>query len=83
MFEFNADEIAEKKRRVLGLLDELELDGLYLKKSANFSWVTGGGYNIVGLSSELGVAGVLVTRKQGYVVCSNIEAPRMEREERL
>ena len=83
MFEFNSEEIAEKKRRVLGLLDELKLDGIYLKKSANFSWVTGGAYNIVGLATEMGVAGVLVTKGRSYVVCSNIEAPRMEREERM
>lgn len=83
MFEFVPEEIAEKKRRVRTLLEELELEALYLKKSANFAWVTGGGYNIVGLGTEMGVAGVLLTKNRGYVVCSNIEAPRMEKEERV
>jgi Xaa-Pro aminopeptidase len=83
MFHFVPEEIAEKKRRVRALLDELSLDGVYFKKSANFAWLTGGGYNIVGLATELGVAGALVTRDRCWVVCSNIEAPRMEREERL
>lgn len=83
MFEFSQDEVAEKKRLVRGLLEETGLTGIYLKKTANFSWVTAGGYNIVGLSAELGVAGVLLTPDRGYVVCSNIEVPRMEQEERL
>lgn len=83
MFEFVPDEIAEKKRRVRGLLEDLKLDGIYLKKSANFSWLTGGGYNIVGLATEMGVAGALVTRDRCYLVCNNIEAPRMELEERM
>ena len=83
MFEFSAEEIAEKKRLVRGLLEELNLDGLYLKKTSNFSWLTAGGYNIVGLASELGVAGILLTADRGFVVCNNIEAPRMEQEERL
>jgi Xaa-Pro aminopeptidase len=83
MFEFVPEEIAEKKRRVRILLEALELEAVYLKKSANFAWVTGGGYNIVGLATEMGVAGVLLTGNRGYVVCSNIEALRMEKEERL
>ena len=83
MFEFIPEEIVEKKRRVRVLLEALGLDAIYLKKSANFSWVTGGGYNIVGMATEIGVAGALITKKHEYIVCSNIEALRMEREERL
>lgn len=83
MFEFVPEEIVEKKRRVRLLLEELGLNAIYLKKSANFSWVTGGGYNIVGMATEIGVAGALITRQHEYIVCSNIEALRMEREERL
>jgi len=83
MFEFVPEEIEEKKRRVRTLLDKLELDAIYLKKSANFSWVTGGGYNIVGMATEIGIAGILITADREYVVCGNIEAARMENEERL
>lgn len=81
MFEFSLDEVAEKKRRIRGLLDERNLSALYLKKSSNFAWATAGGYSIVGLGSEVGVAGVLITRDKQYIVCSNIEALRMENEE--
>ena len=37
MFEFVHQEIAEKKLRVRKLLQELELNAVYLKKSSNFS----------------------------------------------
>jgi Xaa-Pro aminopeptidase len=80
MFDFIPEEIAEKKRRVKTLMEELGLDAIYLKKSSNFAWVTGGGYNIVGMATEMGVAGALITANREYIVCSNIEAPRMEKE---
>ena len=83
MFEFIPDEIVTKKRQVRELLEELGLDAVYLKKSANFSWLTGGAYNLVGLATEMGVAGALVTADKLFVVCSNIEAPRIRDEERL
>ncbi len=77
------EEVAEKTARIRKLMAERGLRGIYLKKSSNFSWVTGGGYNIVGLGTEMGIAGVLVTADRKYVVCQNIEAPRMEEEEML
>jgi len=83
MFEFIPEEITEKKRRVKTLMKALRLDAIYLKKSSNFAWITGGGYNIVGFATEMGVAGALITADREYIVCSNIEASRMEKEERL
>ncbi len=83
MFEFVHEEIAEKKYRVRRLLQELELNAIYLKKSSNFSWITGGGSSIVGMATEIGVAGALITADREFIVCNNIEAPRMEKEERL
>ncbi len=83
MFEFIPEEITIKRVQVRELLAQRGLDAVYLKKSANFSWLTGGAYNLVGLATELGVAGALVTADRLYIVCSNIEAPRMRDEERL
>jgi Xaa-Pro dipeptidase len=80
---FVSEEIIEKKRRVRILMGELGLDGIYLKKQSNFSWLTGGGLNVVGITLELGVAGLLLTADKEYVICNNIEAPRMEKEEKL
>ncbi|HEY9054504.1 MAG TPA: M24 family metallopeptidase [Rectinemataceae bacterium] len=81
MFDFNPGEIAEKKRRLRSLLDAKGLSAIYLKKSANFAWATAGGYSIVGLGMEAGIAGLLFTRDKEYLVCNTIEAPRLVDEE--
>ncbi|UCF96670.1 MAG: aminopeptidase P family N-terminal domain-containing protein [Spirochaetaceae bacterium] len=80
---FVQEEIQEKKRRIRALLEELKLNGIYLKRQSNFSWLTGGGSNVVGITVELGVAGLLITSDSEAVICSNIEAQRMEKEEKL
>lgn len=76
-------EIEEKKNRLRRLLVEQELSAVYLKRQSNFSWLTGGGLNVVGITAELGVAGLLVTPDRAYAICNNIEAPRMVQEEKL
>jgi Xaa-Pro dipeptidase len=77
------EEILEKKRRLRALMAKEGLSAVYLKRQPNFSWLTAGGSNVVGITLELGVAGLLVTGEREYAVCNNIEAPRMEKEERL
>ena len=80
---FHQEEIQEKKRRVRELIAQRGLDGILLRKQCNFSWLTGGGMNLVGIATEMGVASLLITPDKEYVLCSNIEAPRMEQEEKL
>jgi Xaa-Pro aminopeptidase len=77
------EEIQEKKSRLRSLLKTLALDAIYLKRQSNFAWLTAGGSNVVGITLELGVAGLLLTAEREYAICNNIEAPRMEKEERL
>jgi Xaa-Pro aminopeptidase len=76
-------EIQEKKRRLRALLPSLGLEAVYLKRQGNFAWLTAGGSNVVGISLELGVAGLLLTPEREYAICNNIEAPRMRKEEGL
>ncbi|WP_319559938.1 M24 family metallopeptidase [Marispirochaeta sp.] len=78
-----SEELRIKRQRIAKLLDTLDLDGLYLKRQSNFSWATGGGINTVGITSELGNAGLLFTRNGDFAVCNNIEEPRMREEEQL
>ena len=80
---FIQEEIQGKKTLVKKLLEEQKLGGIYLKKSSNFAWLTGGRYNLVGVATEVGVAGLLITNNKDYVICNAIEAPRMEKEELL
>src|SRR5512136_1767502 len=78
-----ANEIKEKERRVRELLRSKNLKALLLKRQANFSWMTGGRLNLVGITTELGATALLITEDSKYVLSNNIESPRMIDEERL
>jgi Xaa-Pro dipeptidase len=78
-----SDEIREKERRVREFLKVKGLKALLLKRQANFSWMTGGGLNLVGITTESGATSLLITGDSKYVISNNIEAPRMINEEGL
>jgi Xaa-Pro aminopeptidase len=78
-----ADEIKEKERRVREFLRSRNLKALLLKRQANFSWMTGGGLNLVGIATEVGATSLLITGNSKFVISNNIEAPRMIEEEGL
>ena len=77
----NRQEVDEKKARVRDLMARLNLDAVILRKQCNFSWLTGGHLNLVGIATEMGAAPLLLTPEKQYVICNNIEAPRIEKEE--
>jgi len=77
------NEIKEKERRVREFLKSKGLKGLLLKRQANFSWMTGGGLNLVGITTEFGATTLLITGDSKFVISNNIEAPRMIYEEGL
>src|SRR5665647_3177305 len=64
-------------------MEEKRIDGILLKKQANFSWLTAGGYNMVGIATETGMTSLLVTRTGRYVIANRIEMQRMLVEEGL
>jgi Xaa-Pro dipeptidase len=76
-------EIKEKERRVRELLRSKDLKALLLKRQANFSWMTCGGLNLVGITTEMGATSLLITENSKFVISNNIEAPRMIEEEGL
>jgi Xaa-Pro aminopeptidase len=78
-----ADEIKEKERRVRDFLGLKGLKALLLKRQANFSWMTCGGLNLVGITTEMGATSLLITENSKFVITNNIEAPRMIEEEGL
>ncbi len=77
------DEIREKERRIRELIQSMGLRAILLKRQANFSWMTGGGLNLVGITTEMGATSLLITGESKFVIANNIEAPRMIREEGL
>lgn len=74
-------EITEKDARIRSLLQAKGLKGILLKRQANFSWLTAGGINLIGIATELGGTTLLVTERDKYVLTTNVEAPRMIDEE--
>lgn len=75
------EEVAAKLERVRGLMCEEELDAVVLGGATNFSWITGGGDDVVALAGERGVAAVVITADDQYVLTDNIEAGRLSEEE--
>ncbi len=57
--------------------------GLLLKRQANFSWMSCGGLNAVGIATDMGSTSVLILEDAKYVISNNIEARRMIEEEGL
>lgn len=76
-------EVIEKKNRIRNLMAKLNLDAILLRKQCNFSWLTCGGVNYVSIATEIGAASLLITPNKTYVICNNIEAKRIEKEEKL
>ena len=74
-------EIRKKEAEVRQFLATEGLHALALTTQANFCWFTCGGENRVATGSDLGGASAVITRKSKYIVCDNIEAPRLQREE--
>jgi Xaa-Pro dipeptidase len=70
-----------RDRSLRELMDERGLGALLLSRPANFAWYTGGADNRVDHGDPVGVASVLVTTDDAYVLTNNIEAPRMRDEQ--
>ncbi|WP_245807693.1 M24 family metallopeptidase [Halobacillus massiliensis] len=67
--------------KVRGFLETEGFDGLLLRKRNNFSWVTQGRYNHIVQTTELGVADLLITPDEVYLITSKMEERRLVEEE--
>src|SRR5918997_1209934 len=70
-----------RDRSLRELMDEQGLGALLLSSPANFAWYTGGADNRVDHGDPVGVASVLLTGDDAYILTNNIEAPRMREEQ--
>ena len=75
------EEVKIKLSRVRKFMEENGFQAVLFKKQPNFSWITGGGLNMVGIATEMGVTSILVTKDNWYLIANKIEAPRMRDEE--
>ncbi|MGB9856862.1 MAG: M24 family metallopeptidase [Dictyoglomaceae bacterium] len=75
------EEFKEKERRLREFMKEKGLSGIVLTRRSNFSWLTCGGDNHVVFSTEEGIASLVVTEKENYILTTNIEIQRILDEE--
>lgn len=70
-----------RDRSLRDLMDGHGVGALLLSSPANFAWYTGGADNRVDHGDPVGVASVLLTTDDAYILTNNIEAPRMREEQ--
>lgn len=79
--EASSAELDTKLSRVRAALERHGLGAVRLRGVDWFAWATCGGSNVVLLTTDVGVAEVLITREGAWVLTDAIEAARMEEEE--
>ncbi len=76
-------ELSTKLTSLHSLLDKHGADAILLRRVSSFAWATGGAASYVNTASTEGAASLVITREKCYVATNNIEAPRLQEEEKL
>lgn len=76
-------EFSQKQDRIQALLAKHKLDALLLQRVGSFAWATCGAASYVNTATSNGAATLLITPSGRYLITNNIEATRLEREEKL
>jgi antitoxin VapB len=81
------DRIVNENEQKLGLIRswmaDRKLGALCLQRVSSFAWATCGAASYINVTSTDGAASLLITQDQQYLFTNNIEAPRLEKEEKL
>lgn len=75
------EEVSSKLELMRNVLHETGAAGIRLRGTDWFAWATAGGSNTVLLAAETGVAEVLVTATDAWVLTDEIEAQRLKNEQ--
>jgi Xaa-Pro dipeptidase len=75
------EEIIVKEKRIFNLLNKKVLDGVLIFRTDNFAWITGGASNFVNKFTEEGIAALLITKDNKYLITNKIEKYRLVEEE--
>src|SRR5215212_8465201 len=60
-----------------------QVDTLVLNQACNFAWLTDGASSYINVATDEGLASLVITQDNQYVVADNIETPRLQAEEPL
>ncbi len=78
--------VSEQKRKleiIRTWMTGRNLGALYMQSVGSFAWATGGAASYINTASTNGLAALLITMDHQYLITTNIEAPRLEKEEQL
>jgi len=76
-------EVERKHERLRDLLKKHNAESLWIQRARNLSWITAGAEVAIDISSELAPYSVLITPEKRSIIVSNIELPRLRKEERF
>lgn len=76
-------EFVQKQTTIRTFLESRQLDALLLRRVSSFAWATCGAASYVNTASTDGIATLLITPEALHLVTDNIEASRLEQEEKL
>jgi Xaa-Pro aminopeptidase len=76
-------EFEQRHRQIQSFLAERDLDALLLQRVSSFAWATCGAASYVNTATTFGEATLIITPAGRFVITNNIEATRLEGEERL
>ncbi len=76
-------EFDQKQSRIQALLAGQGLEALLLQRASSFAWATCGASSYINTATTNGEASLLITPTGRYLIANNIEATRLEQEEKL
>jgi Xaa-Pro aminopeptidase len=79
----NNSEFQSKIFLLRRLLDKYNVGALLLRRVSSFAWATCGAKSYVNTVTSEGASSLLITAEHLYLATNNIEAPRLEQEEKL
>ena len=77
------EELVTKLNAISSLLDQRGLDALLLQRVSSLAWATGGATTYINTAATNGVASLLFTPTGRYLITNNIEAPRLQQEDKF
>lgn len=76
-------EVQTKLARVRGLMQQHNVGTLWLRRTDNVAWITGGVDVAINTADSVGVASVVITQDRASIVTNTIEGPRLRDEDRV
>ena len=77
------DELKIKIEKIKDLLAEKKLDALLLQRVSSFAWATCGADSHINTASSEGESSLLITPQNKFIITTDVEIPRLEKEEGL